>query len=169
MLFKRFSFPTLLLAGALCLPLASCSDDDDDTVTPAAEVTLYDKLGKVAGITGVIDQFVTNVVAETATPTSKLKRTFQGLLNEVAAGRTARVTLLKHNLIDQIGQAAGGPLVYKGQDMVTAHTGMMITDDEFTALVTALSQACDTKGVAAADKATLLGVLGGMKGSIVGK
>ncbi len=82
---------------------------------------------------------------------------------------SSRLTLLKHNLIDQIGQAAGGSLVYKGKPMAVAHAMMMITDAEFTALVTALSQACYTKMVAAADKAALLGVLGGLKGSIVGK
>jgi hemoglobin len=168
-MFKRFNFPALLLLGALTSPLASCDKDDDDTATPVAAPTLYDKLGKVAGITAVVDQFITNVVVETGAPGSKLKRTFQPLLDDVGAGRTARLTLLKHNLIDQIGQTAGGPLVYKGQSMELAHKGMLITDDEFTALVTALSQACDTKNVAAADKATLLGALGGLKSSIVGK
>ena len=169
-MFKRFTLPALLLA--LALPLASCDKDDDDTVvTPVAQPTLYDNLGKVGGITGVVDEFVGNVIAEaTSGPASKLSRTFQPLITDVTVnGNDARLRLFKQNLIDQIGQAAGGPLVYKGKSMPDAHAGMRITDDEFTALVTALSQALDTKGVAANDKATLLGVLGGLQSSIVNK
>lgn len=164
---KHFFALALVLAAPLLFTTA-CKDDDDDTNT--VQPTLYDKLGKVEGISAVVDQFLVNVVTETSTPTSKLKRTFQPLLTEVGTRdpfTVPRVILLRNNLIDQIGAAAGGPLTYKGKTMQQAHDGMAITDEEFTALVTALDQALDTKMVPAADQTTLLNVLAGLKSQIV--
>lgn len=164
----RHRFPlALLLAGSLLLSVASCKKDDDDaTPAPVAEKTLYERLGKVAAVSLVVDKFIANIVAETQTPTSKLARTFGPL---VASGNAERVQLLRNNLIDQIGQATGGPLVYKGKSMQEAHRGMNITDEEFTALVTQLDAALNTYNVPAKEKTDLVAILGSLKGSIVGQ
>ena len=76
---------------------------------------------------------------------------------------------LRQNLIDQICEATGGPCKYSGKDMKTAHAGMNITEDEFTALVEDLVKSLDKAGVPQAEKDELLGALGGMKGDIVGQ
>jgi hemoglobin len=165
---RRYSL-LFLLAGSF-LVTSSCSKDDDDNTTPVAEATLYDRLGKVAGVSTVVDTFLGNVVAETQTPTSKLKRTFQPLLNEVGSRNpfeVPRVILLRNNLIDQIGQAAGGPLIYKGKPMPEAHRNMRITDDEFNALVAALGSALTTNNVPQKEQGELVAILGGLKGTIV--
>jgi hemoglobin len=94
-------------------------------------------------------------------------RTFTPLLTEVGKGNTARLTALRNNLIDQIGQASGGPQKYTGKDMVTAHKGMKITDTEFNSLVNDLVAALDKFKVPTTEKNELLGVLGGLKGMIV--
>lgn len=139
--------------------MASCQKE---TATPMP--TLYDRLGGVNAISAVVDQFIANVAAN-----PKMVRTFKPLLDDVGKGNTARVTALRNNLIDQIGEAAGGPQKYKGKDMVTAHKGMNITEDEFNSLVNDLVMALDKFKVPATEKGELLGVLGGLKGMIVGK
>src|SRR5205814_9122594 len=50
---------------------------------------------------------------------------------------------LRRLLAEQICQASGGPCRYSGRDMHTAHAGMMISDDDFVALVQDLGGALD--------------------------
>lgn len=147
----------LIFSVALVTLMSSCKKEEE-----APAPTLYERLGGVNAISAVVDQFIANVAAN-----PKMVRTFKPLLDEVAAGKTTRVTALRNNLIDQIGQASGGPQVYKGKDMVTAHKGMKITDDEFNSLVNDLVMALDKFKVPTTEKNELLGVLGGLKGMIV--
>jgi hemoglobin len=51
--------------------------------------------------------------------------------------------------------------------MKSAHTGMRISDAEFTALVEDLVKSLDKFKVPAQEKTELLSALGGMKGKIV--
>jgi hemoglobin len=98
-------------------------------------------------------------------------RTFQPLLTEVGQKGAAspKLIALRQNLIDQIGEASGGPQKYMGKDMVTAHKGMMITEVEFNSLAGNLSGALDKFSVPAMEKNELLTVIGSLKPSIVGK
>ena len=125
---------------------------------------MYDRLGGVSAISAVVDQFITNVAAD-----PNMVRTFTPLLQEVQKGNTARLTALRNNLIDQIGQASGGPQKYTGKDMVTAHKGMKITDTEFNSLVNDLVMALNKFNVPSTEQNELLGVLGGLKSQIVGQ
>ena len=147
------------LVFASILMLSSCKKDEA-VVTPA----LYSRLGGSPAISAVVDKFIGYVAADPI-----MVRTFKPLLDDVGKGNTARVTKLRNNLIDQIGQASGGPEMYKGLDMVAAHKGMAITDTEFGALVNDLVKALNDFKVPATEQNELLGVLGGLKGSIVGK
>lgn len=147
-----------MLAGILLL--SSCKKDEE----PAATPSLYTRLGGNASIAAVVDKFIGYVAAD-----PNMVRTFKPLLDDVGKGNTARVTALRNNLIDQIGQAAGGTEVYKGKDMTTAHKGMAITDAEFTSLVNDLVKALNDFKVPSTEQNELLSVLGGLKGSIVGK
>src|ERR1043166_2544590 len=79
----------------------------------------------------------------------------------------ADVPRLKGNLVDQICQATGGPCVYKGKDMMTAHKGMGISDADFAALVEDLVKTLDKFNVPAKEKGELLNVLGPLKPQIV--
>ena len=73
---------------------------------------------------------------------------------------------------------AGGPdlrrhrrplRTYTGRDMTSAHAGMNIRGPEFDALVEDLVKSLDKFKVPARAKNELLGVLGPMKGDIVGR
>lgn len=146
-----------LLAGVLLV--SACKNDDEPV-----QATLYTRLGGNASIAGVVDKFIGYVATN-----PQMVRTFKPLLDDVGKGNTARVTALRNNLIDQIGEAAGGPEKYKGKDMVTAHKGMAITEAEFNSLVGDLVKALNDFKVPATEQNELLGVLGGLKGQIVGK
>jgi hemoglobin len=123
-------------------------------VAAVAEKTLFDRLGGMAAIEAVIDDFLGNVLAD-----DRINKRFA----ETDAAD------LRQKLIDQVCEAAGGPCKYTGEDMVEAHKDMNVTDAEFDALVEDLVRSLDAKGVGSSEKNELLGVLGPMRSDIVGK
>jgi hemoglobin len=70
-------------------------------------------------------------------------------------------------LVEQIGEASGGPQKYSGRDMKTTHAGLEITEDDFNALVEDLVMALDKFKVGEMEKSELLSVLGPMQSDIV--
>ncbi|MFN4144425.1 MAG: group I truncated hemoglobin [Runella sp.] len=154
---KKMSFYAIAIA-AVVITATSCKKEE------AMPKTLYDRLGGVNAISAVVDQFITNVASN-----PKMVRTFAPLLADVQKNGTnsARLQALRTNLIDQIGEATGGPQKYKGKDMVTAHKGMRITDDEFNSLVNDLVMALNKFNVPSTEQQELLGILGGLRGQIV--
>ena len=157
-------FTALLLA----LPMAAtirCSGNKDAApaaqseapAPPAAaapQKSLYERLGSEAAIKAVVDEFVANVGADTR-------------INQYFAN--ADLDRLKGHLVNQIGQASGGPQQYAGRDMKTTHAGMGIDGPAFDALVEDLVKALDKFAVPEQEKGELLAVLGPMKGDIVEK
>ncbi len=141
----------LALPAALCavLVISACQDTG---MKPRAEKSLYDRLGGKGAITAVVDDFVGNVAAD---------KRINGFFAK------ADVPRLKGNLVDQICQATGGPCVYTGRDMVTAHKGMGISDADFNALVEDLTKTLDKFDVPAREKGELLNILGPLKTQIV--
>jgi hemoglobin len=121
--------------------------------------SLYDRLGGKAAIAAVVDEFVARVAAD-----KRINAFFVA-----TASDPMRLAAFKGKLADQICEASGGPCKYTGKDMKTAHAGMGVSEKDFNALVEDLTGALDKFKVAAADKQTLLGVLGPMKKDIVTK
>ena len=121
-------------------------------MTPQKSV--YDRLGGQPAITAVVDDFVGNVAAD----------------NRIH-GFFARTDIprLKKNLVDQICQGTGGPCMYTGRDMRTAHKGMNITDAQFNTLDEDLVKSLDKFKVPEKEKGELLGILGPMRSQIVGQ
>ena len=117
-------------------------------------LTLYTRLGGQPAIAAVVDDFVTNVAAD-----SRINGRFAN----------TNVPRLKVLLVEQVCQATGGPCAYTGRDMRSAHAGMGITDAEFNALVEDLVKSLDKFQVAEPDKNELLAVLGGLKSQVVGR
>jgi hemoglobin len=83
-----------------------------------AKRSLYDRLGGYSAISAVVDDFVANVAAD--------KR-----INKFFAN--ANVPRLKARLVEQLCQASGGPCIYSGADMKTAHAGMGVRNRDFNA------------------------------------
>jgi hemoglobin len=144
---NRPMFATAALA--LLLSFAGCTMP----TKPMQDQTLYQRLGGKDAITGVVDDFIGNVAADT-----RINKRFGG----------ADIPRLKMMLVNQICSAAGGPCTYTGRDMKSAHTGMNIQSPEFDALVEDLVKSLDKFKVPEREKGELLGVLGPMKSDIVG-
>lgn len=147
-------FAILMLSGSLIF--GACKKEEAVPVK-----TLYERLGGKEAISLVVDQFIANVAGDARINTFFAKT--------VADKSGTLVTNLKNNLINQIGEATGGPLKYTGKDMVTAHLGMNIKDADFNALVEDLVGALDKYNVPATEKNELLTALAAMKPQIVGK
>ncbi len=155
----------LVSAGVLgcSLLIISCKKDKDEpeTVvepTPVATPSLYSRLGGINAISAVTDKFL-SIVAGDASINARFAAT---------VADPFRLQLLRNNLIDQICAGSGGPCQYKGKTMLQAHTGMNITNAEFTALVNDLVAALDFYSVPTKEKNELLAILGPMQSDIVG-
>jgi truncated hemoglobin YjbI len=140
----------LLLAGALFF--TACKKTEEEPPK-----SLYVRLGGNAAIQGVIDQFITNVAGD-----SRINIFFAD-----AAADPVRLKKLRDNLVNQVGAATGGPEIYTGLDMKTAHKGMNVQEADFNALVDDLSKALDKFSVPMTEKNELLGALATMKADIV--
>ncbi len=124
-----------------------------------AEESLFNRLGGKEAITKVVDQFVSNVLADPS-----IQPFFAITVNE-----QGRAAALKKHLVEQICQTTGGPCVYSGRDMRSTHQGMAITNAQFDHVVEALVRALDTMGVPATEKGELLTILGPLRSAIVEK
>ena len=160
---KLFAHVLLTLLTAVIISCGGNKDAAPATETSQAAAqpepvvapkSLYDRLGGEAAIKAVVDEFVANVGADTR-------------INQYFAN--ANLDRLKEHLVNQIGQASGGPQVYTGRDMKTAHAGMGIDGPAFDALVEDLVKALDKFSVPEQEKGELLAVLGPMKTDIVEK
>ncbi len=147
-----------LPADTLVLALAGMYGDI--VTDPAGDTVLFNQLGGHAAVSAVVDDLLLNVAAD-----ARINGYF-------ASTDLARLDAL---LVEQICEATGGYCVYSGRDMLTAHTGMNLTDADFDALVEDLVLAYDHLGVPytadfsgglPADTLTL--ALAGMRGDIVG-
>jgi hemoglobin len=160
-------FTAMLLAFPLTATLSCSGNKDAEPATSAAQPeasaqsevaapakSLHNRLGGEAAIKAVVDEFVANVGADTR-------------INQYFA--SANLDRLKGHLVNQIGQAGGGPQQYTGRDMKTTHAGMGIDGPAFDALVEDLVKALDKFAVPEQEKSELLAVLGPMKGDIVEK
>ena len=139
-----------VLMAVVALTVSACA-------SAPPEPTLYQRLGGREAIKGVVDDFVANVAAD-----PRVSGRFKGL-------QPAAVAKLQTNLADQICDATGGPCAYLGRDMKTTHTGMSITESEWTATVEDLVKSLNKFKVGAKEQQELLAILGPMKKDIVGK
>ncbi|HKE04355.1 MAG TPA: group 1 truncated hemoglobin, partial [Blastocatellia bacterium] len=119
---------------------------------PARGGSLYDRLGGMAAISAVVDDFAATVLADT-----RINKKF---------AKTDAPRLLA-NLKDFVCNATGGPCQYNGLSMKAAHEHMRVTGGEFNALVEDLVKSLDKFNVGEREKSDLLGALAGLKGDIV--
>ena len=117
--------------------------------------SLYRRLGGYDGIAAVTDDFIRRLATD-----AKLQRFFTGLSDN----SKARVRQL---VVDQLCAAAGGPCIYLGRDMKTAHKGLGITEDDWQAALADLGATLDAFKVAPAERRDLAGALAPLKADIV--
>ena len=119
--------------------------------------TLYKRLGGYDALAAVTDDFLGRLATD-----QQFGRFFVGH----SADSIKRIRQL---IVDQLCAATGGPCVYTGRDMKTAHAGLGITNQDWDASVKLLVATLDKFNVPAREKDEVLGAIGGLKKDIVDK
>ena len=144
---------TLLTLLVLCSAVSLAGEPAAKTAkTEPAKKPLFERLGGKPAIEAVVDDFLGRV--------AKDERINAGF----AIGDVPR---LRQRLVELVCAGTGGPCVYSGRDMKSAHAGMKITNAQFDALVGHLVATLDKFKVPEQEKGELLSVLGPMRGDIV--
>jgi hemoglobin len=116
--------------------------------------SLYERLGGKPALNAVVGELWNNVAAD-----ARINGRFTHTDPKVFGSQ----------LVDFLCQASGGPCKYQGADMKTAHTGMKLTNAEFTALAEDTVKALDKFKVPATEKTEVMNMLGGLQGDIVNR
>lgn len=117
-----------------------------------AEATLYTRLGGQEGIAAIVEDIWNNHVSNPA------------IKQRYAESDPENVKRLVREFF---GAGIGGPETYTGDDMLTAHKGMNISDKEFVAVVDDVLGALDKNSVGQRERDEVLCILYSMKGDIV--
>jgi hemoglobin len=137
------SFALVLLTGCVVAPHHSAPKD-----------ALYQSLGGEAGVARLTD--------------AALGRIHSDLRINVFFEHTD-LPDLRRLLIEQICTASGGPCTYTGRSMEEAHSGMNLSDADFTAFVEDLISAMNEVKLSEDAQKQVLGLFGPMKPQIVGQ
>ena len=117
--------------------------------------TLYKRLGGYDAIAAVTDDFLGKLAGD-----PQLGRFFGGHSSD-------SLKRIRQNIVDQLCAATGGPCVYVGRDMKTAHAGLKISEKDWDTTVKYLVATLDKFNVPAKEKDEVLGAVGGLKTDIV--
>lgn len=114
--------------------------------------SLYERLGATAGITQIAHD-----VVDLHLRNPRISPRFAG----------GDIPALKNAAAAFFITGTGGPSVYKGKDMLSAHKGMNIDHAEFMAVLDDALTALNKNGVAQREQEEVLFVLYSMRGEIV--
>ena len=123
----------------------------------AQQPSLYKRLGGYDALAAVTDDFIGRLATD-----PQLGRFFVGL-------STDSKNRVRQHVIDFLCAATGGPCLYLGRDMKTAHTGLNITESDWNVSVKALVATLDKFKVPEKEKGEVLAAISGLKGDIVGR
>jgi len=162
------SIASLLAVALMGLSAPAVPGCGSSTKAPApqaaakpASKSLYTRLGGEAAIAAVVNDFVNRALTD---PAVNLSRRGEAKERDTSPEAIAR---LKTLLVEQIGEAAGGPRKYTGRSMKEAHKGQNITEAQFDALATHLVLSLRKFRVGDAEIAELIAIVAAMKGDIV--
>jgi hemoglobin len=124
--------------------------------TPAQGDSLYKRLGGYDAIAAVVDNFVPRLVKDP-------------MLGKYFVHSQDTLNHIRQLAVDQICSVTGGPCIYIGRDMKTAHKGLGINSAEWDAAVKHLTATLDQFKVPAKEKDELLKVVSTLRADIVEK
>jgi hemoglobin len=154
---RQLSVFALVVSLVILSGFSDLARAQQTTSAPKAQDTLYKRLGGYDAIAAVADDFLGRLMAD-----PQLKRFFQG----VSADSGKRIRQLA---VDQLCAATGGPCVYIGRDMKTAHAGLGITQSDWDTMVKHLVASLDKFNVPEREKNEVLTALTPLKADIVEK
>jgi hemoglobin len=122
------------------------------STSAGAQTPLYYRLGGYDAILAVTDDFIRNVAVD---------QRINGFFAH------ADIPSFRRKLADFICVGTGGPCIYVGRDMVSAHAGMGIRNRHFIALVQDLGKTLKKFKVPPREQAELAAILAPLKRDIV--
>ena len=125
----------MAMLAATIVVVVGCATSD------TSEDTLYQDLGKRAGIADTVEDLMYRIVED-----ERIAPQFKGI--DVAQFHT--------NLTDQICELSGGPCTYTGRSMTDVHDGMNVTETQFNALAEQLVLAMEQNGISTSAQNRLL-------------
>jgi hemoglobin len=124
---------------------------------PAAGDSLYTRLGGYDALVAVTKDFIVRLATD-----PQLGKFFTGL-NDTSKAR------VEAHVIDFLCVATGGPCIYTGQDMKTAHTGLHITDSDWNISAAHLTETLNKFKVPQKEQNEVMTAISGLKSQIVGQ
>ena len=121
--------------------------------------TLFERLGGRNGISKIVDDTVSEHMTN-----PNVNARFLPFLE-----RPEHLAIIKQHTVDFFVTGSGGPNVYKGKDMVTAHTGMNISPAEYMHVMDDIFTALDKNAINEDTKKDVLAILWSLKGMIIAK
>jgi len=115
--------------------------------------SLYERLGSVEGISRLVDDIID-----------------EHLKNPLIKTRYENVEDMEHvkRMVTEFFCAgSGGTQTYTGKDMLTAHRGMNVSEQEFLAVVDDVFRAMDKNKIGEDVKKDVLAILYSLKGEII--
>ena len=152
----RKTYATLLLMASLMggfVPNSVAEPPQAATKAPS----LYTQLGGYDALAAVTDDFITRLATD-----PELGKFFVGL-NDASKQR------VRQHVIDFLCNATGGPCLYLGQDMKTAHKGLHITEAEWNTSAQHLVATLNKFKVPQPQQTAVMGAISALKGDIVGQ
>jgi hemoglobin len=119
--------------------------------------SLYTRLGGYDALVAVTQDFIGRLATDPS-----LAKFFTGL-NDVSKAR------VEDHVIDFLCKATGGPCIYTGQDMKTAHTGLHITEAEWNASAAHLTETLNKFRVPQKEQSEVMAAISSLKSQIVGQ
>ena len=147
----------IMLAFALFLASACASNSAAQPSGAQSGASLYKRLGGYDAIAAVSDDFIGRLAAD-----KQLSRFLVGM----SADSQKR---LRQLVVDQLCQATGGPCIYIGRPMKTAHAGLGITESDWQLTVKHLVASLDKFKVPEKEKNEFLALASSLKPDIVEK
>ena len=149
---RKTLFRTVALIAFAAASAAAWSQQD------TAKPTLYDRLGGIYPIATVVDDFIERLLVNNTLNANP--RIDEARHRVPKAGLKFQVTAL-------VCQVTGGPCVYNGRDMRSAHAHLNIGEREWQALVADFIKSLDHFKVPKAEQQELLAIVGSTQPDIV--
>lgn len=119
--------------------------------------SLFERLGGTEGISIIVDDTVENHMNN-----PNIQARFLPYKDQ-----PEQMNLVKKHTVDFFSAGSGGPIVYSGRDMVTAHKGMNISHAEYMHTIDDIFMALDKKGIDENTKKDVLYILWSLKNMII--
>jgi hemoglobin len=121
----------------------------------AKQKSLYERLGGYDAIAAVVDDLLPRLLSD-----PQVGVYWKGRNNDTKKRD-------RQLLVDYLCQVAGGPVIYTGHDMKTAHAGLGISESDWQVTAGYLSATLEKLHVPAPEKQEVLTFVSSLKGDIV--